>query len=371
MCSYKQVIPILLLAILSMYTYAQEYQLGVTYQDSEGYIEYTYGNLPLIISIPHGGDLKPAAIPDRNCDGCVTGCVPHVIINKLHRTKLDANRDLVEGADGDPIGGAAWIAYHDYIKVAQDSISAYYDRGLFLDLHGHDHTIQRVELGYLLSHGDLQLSDAELDTDTYTDKCSVRHLAESNVSSSLSELVRGEGSLGHELVYRTHPTVPSPADLFPLGGEPYFSGGYNTAVYGSRDSGSIDAIQIECNSEIRFDSLKRVAFADNLARAIREFQIRYYDTETEPDNCFILASNDEYVAPVALFPNPAQTQFKLTQLLEFYDTAILDQFGRAIYDLGVINSDREIDISNLAEGSYFVRLQGRNRVIVKKLLVLR
>ena len=50
----------------------------------------------------------------------------------LVRTKVDMNRDIVEGAQGNPVAMAAYKCYHDYIKRAQSS----YNRGILFDLHG-------------------------------------------------------------------------------------------------------------------------------------------------------------------------------------------------------------------------------------------
>ncbi len=38
---------------------------GKSYFGRSNYVEYIAGDLPLIISAPHGGTLKPAEIPDR------------------------------------------------------------------------------------------------------------------------------------------------------------------------------------------------------------------------------------------------------------------------------------------------------------------
>ena len=51
---------------------SQNFVPGQTYVGANGYVEYRAGNLPIIISAPHGGDLAPGAIPDRTCPDAVT-----------------------------------------------------------------------------------------------------------------------------------------------------------------------------------------------------------------------------------------------------------------------------------------------------------
>ena len=106
--------------------------------------------------------------PDRNCSGCVTvkdsytqelareiaaalifktGCYPHLIINKLHRKKLDANREIIEATDSNSATEVYWHNYMNFIDSAKRSISSKYQKGVFLDIHGHGHAIQRIELG--------------------------------------------------------------------------------------------------------------------------------------------------------------------------------------------------------------------------------
>merc|ERR1711894_771197 len=105
----------------------------VTLYSRKQYIEYQPGALNVILSVPHGGTLKPDSIPDRDAgyfidgkrvydhksatkdfDNCgiqrkcdmntvplalklsdelqeLTGAKPHIIINRLSRVKLDAN----------------------------------------------------------------------------------------------------------------------------------------------------------------------------------------------------------------------------------------------------------------------------------------
>ena len=46
-------------------TNLSSYTPGTTYWGRSNYTEYIAGNLPLIISAPHGGDTNPAELPNR------------------------------------------------------------------------------------------------------------------------------------------------------------------------------------------------------------------------------------------------------------------------------------------------------------------
>ena len=49
-----------------------------------------------------------------------------------YRTKVDLNRDIIEGAQGNPVAVAAYKCYHDCITRAKYSAN----RGILFDLHG-------------------------------------------------------------------------------------------------------------------------------------------------------------------------------------------------------------------------------------------
>lgn len=61
--------------------------------------------------------------------------------------KLDANRSIITAADSNATAEAAWYAYHNFIDSAKAKTLSQIGRGLFFDLNGHGHTIQRLELG--------------------------------------------------------------------------------------------------------------------------------------------------------------------------------------------------------------------------------
>ncbi|MEM7036954.1 MAG: choice-of-anchor Q domain-containing protein [Bacteroidota bacterium] len=283
-----------------------QYTPGQVYFGTNQYVEYRAGNLPIIISAPHGGYLEPTTIPDRTCANCATGRDlytqelavlldstiysvfgghPHVIINRLARIKLDANREIVEAAQGAPPAETAWYEYHDFIQAAKDSNRLAHGTALFLDLHGHGHPIQRIELGYRLTGPELRNSDAILDAQNYEDSSSIRHLA--NVlhpAVPFSEILRGNDCMGEYLRNRGYPSVPSASDTAPALGDPFFAGGYNTRRHGSQDSSVMNGIQFELNlSGVRDTDANRRDFARALTCAIREYLDRWFFDLDAPD----------------------------------------------------------------------------------------
>lgn len=291
----------------------EEFIPGRIYYDNTGYVEYRAGNLPVILSSPHGGDLKPTSIPDRDCSECVylndtwtkaiteevydklieeTGCYPHVIINLLHRKKFDANRDIDEAADGNEIVEKTWSGYQNFINAAKAQVVSDYDKGIFLDIHGHAHDIERIELGYLIKGSQLRLSNEQLDANTILEESSIKNLAANNIQEyPHSNLIRGSESFGSLLADKGFPSIPSLTDPFPMVGDSYFSGGYNTQRHGLNGTiKTIDAIQIELNSNIRFNSTSRSSFAGALTSSINEFLDYHYNDEFLPNYCDLIST---------------------------------------------------------------------------------
>ncbi len=264
------------------------YVPGQTYYGTNNYTEYVAGNLPLIISAPHGGSDLPSALPDRtygtfsedlNTDNLAravrTACFnrfgryPHVIICNVQRKKIDCNREVLEGAQGFPATVALWNEYHDLIRMAKSNVTATYGRGLLVDLHGHGHAIQRCELGYNLSGSALNLGSFST---SQKNALSMRELTQ-RTRVSFEEILRGPSSLGGLLQTRGFPSVPSPQYPGP-GADEYFSGGYIVETHGtmSPNPGLINAIQIECNLTGVRDTLdNRAAFAAQLVDSLDEF----------------------------------------------------------------------------------------------------
>ena len=90
----------------------------------------------------------------------------------------------------------------------------------------------------------------------------------------------GESSIGSLLSQKGYASVPSKEVIAPKEGELYFSGGYNTATYGSRDSGSIDAIQIELNMNgVRNTEENISVFSKSFAEVIISYLKTYYKSD--------------------------------------------------------------------------------------------
>jgi hypothetical protein len=261
--------------------------VGAVCQGRNNYIEFVAGDFPVVISVPHGGALAPLTIPDRTgttvtdsntidlgraivqAFGSRIGRRPHLVLVQLRRTKLDANRELAEGAQGNLDAINAWNEYHAFVELAMTTATAGGSRGLYIDLHGHGHTIQRLELGYLLSAADLDRIDADLNGGGYAGASSLR-LAMSYTNVSFAELLRGPSSLGGLLGTST-PSVPSPAAPTP-GSDPYFEGGYST----QRHSARLPGLQIESNFDgVRDTAANRAAFAERLVTALLAFLDRH------------------------------------------------------------------------------------------------
>ncbi|QYM77876.1 immunoglobulin domain-containing protein [Horticoccus luteus] len=286
---------------------AQPYVVGQKYYDdfATKYIEYIPGDLPIVITAPHGGSLTPFAIPDRangtyTIDGVSytfaantsneivtatdlntedlatkvvneilarTGHRPHLIICHLKRSKLDANREKTAAALGNPIAGAAWDAYQAFILAARATVTRDFGFSFHVDLHGHGHTNQRLELGYNLSSSDLGVSDAALNRAGVLYDTSVRTLPLNRPDVTLATVLRGSRSIGDFMSTLGFPACPSPQDPQPKDSS-FFQGGYTTRTHTCWTDNGIDhGLQIECNSDARTDA-NRPLFAAALAQAL-------------------------------------------------------------------------------------------------------
>jgi len=259
-------------------------------QEMPAHIEVLPGTLPVILTVPHGGSLKPEGILARRY-GVVAkdtntaelslmiieemkalhGGTPHAVICHLHRSKVDCNRELKEAAQGEPQAIAAWERFHNAAEAMEQQVTKSHGAGLVLDIHGHRHEEARVELGYLLKGAQLNVSDAALEANSsLLAQTSIREL-DRRSSQSFAELLRGPQSLGALLERRGFKCIPSPTKPGP-GDSAYYSGSYDVLAHGSKDSGSISAIQMECPwTGVRDTPENQRRFAKALAAALGDY----------------------------------------------------------------------------------------------------
>jgi hypothetical protein len=272
-------------AAVSSYTF----DVGNHYYGLDAHVEYVAGDLPIIITVPHGGYGVPDSIPDRT-GGCHEhdymtqelarelllaferrhGGRPHMVLNQLARVKLDMNRPEKDACEPCEAGIMAWRQFHAFVDRAKQQISERTPggMGLVVDLHGqsHDH---RHQLGYVLNAADLCCTDAALDDGSLHDKCTLRAACCSE-HPRLSQVVRGLASLGALLESRDCPCVPSPSSPEPGDAcKCYFNGGYNTKKAASP---AIIALQIESAFVGARDSPENMSkFAGHLADSLMVF----------------------------------------------------------------------------------------------------
>lgn len=266
---------------------AAELTPGNSVFGQQNFIEYVPGDLPLVIAAPHGGRLMPEEIPNRT-NGVTdidantqelartiaavvhadTGRHIHLVICRLHRSKLDANRELAEAAQGSMVAEQAWKEHHDFIGQACEDAVKRYGVAFLIDLHGHGHADPRVELGYL--HNALALADCDeaLNEATYVNSSSLRWIVERS-GLPHTELLRGPLSFGAMLETNGFRATPSPR--MPVPTEPFFRGGYTIERHCDATR-HVTGFQIEANRpRLRDTAENRLLFARALLSTLKSY----------------------------------------------------------------------------------------------------
>ena len=287
----------LCVAVLTLVAPAAETAVDAPRISASGFIRHWPGELPIVLSVPHDGAAKPADIPDRTSGVTVRdsyaaalghalrdalrarfGQAPQLVVCELSRKKVDCNREIGEGAAGQPQAEQVWREYHACVDAAEAAVLARSKHGLYLDIHSHGHPKPRIEIGYLLKASDLRLTDERLDADkSVAARSSIRWLSQ-RTPAKFSELLRGETSLGGLFAARGVPTVPSPREVLLLD-DPYFNGAYDIEAHGSRDKSQLDAAQLEVPALMRDTPAHRAATAQAIAESLEAYFARHFGTK--------------------------------------------------------------------------------------------
>ncbi|HEY4260634.1 MAG TPA: BPL-N domain-containing protein [Schlesneria sp.] len=241
------------------------------------FVHIEIGDLPIIISAPHGGQLEVPDVEPRRGEGLKTGGAgyivsrdsgteelatevakaitkrferkPHLIVARSHRKFVDMNRPP-EIAFENPAAKPAYDAYHTAITAACNTVQKKYHKGLLLDLHGQGEAKETVYRG------------------TQNGK-TVTLLRERFGEAAQT----GEHSLFGQLEHHGWIVYPNPLDGKEQAG---FGGGYIVQTYGSHQGFGIDAMQLEFGADYR-NKEGRPKTAATLALALVDYAARYLD----------------------------------------------------------------------------------------------
>ena len=226
---------------------------------TKNHIRYYEGDIPLILTAPHGGEVTPADIDDRS-NGVFdwddytleltediiyefykqTKKTPYAVIGEISRKKVDLNRQR-DKAYEDEKAKIIYDEFHHLIQKSEIECDKKFAKGLYIDIHGQSHPKGYTEFGYLLFNDVLKLEDSHLEF--HQDQSSIRTLSKFSNESFLEQL-KGPHSLGSLMCDKGYDSIPSVKIPYATDGN-YFEGAYDTIRYGSLQGGNISGIQIE------------------------------------------------------------------------------------------------------------------------------
>lgn len=241
-------------------------------QQLDSLVTVQAGELPIILSAPHGGRLSVADVPERRGMGIAKfnsrsdsntdevtvqladalekkfGKRPYVVIARFHRKYVDANRRPSAAYESED-AAVVYEAYHQAIDRARRDLIKRWGRGLLLDVHG-------------------QASEPDAIIRGTRNGRTITHL----VSRFGRESMIGKKSLFGQLATQNFRVIPAVDSSAPE--HKNYSGGHIVGTYGSGDGGTLDAIQLELGKELRSrDSLASTTsrIADATAKFAQQF----------------------------------------------------------------------------------------------------
>ncbi len=233
------------------------------------------GDLPIVVSAPHGGQLALPSVPVRTGDGLATGPSgfftgrdtgteelalevvrqlerrfqgkPSYVISRVDRRYVDFNRPPEIAVEHER-ARVVYDQYHAALREFCRRVRKEMKYGLLIDLHGQGSSSVTVYRG------------------------TKNGLTVSGLRERFGEIAQtGPVSLFGLLKKQGWTVHPDPHDERERSG---FSGGYIVQTYGSHRGGGIDAVQLEFGSRYRVPS-KREQTAVELTAAIAEYVEHY------------------------------------------------------------------------------------------------
>lgn len=254
----------------------------VCHCDAEDLLIIRDGDLPILITAPHGGKLDLPDVPVRTGDGLKKGPAgffagrdtgteelalrvvelldqklpgsPSCVISRVHRKYVDFNRPpeiAVEHSKAREV----YDSFHHAARSSVNRIRAAHSRGLLIDIHGQGSSAGTAYRG--TSNG-----------------VTVEHLRRTfgeeahTGQHSLMGLLTGQG-------WKVHPDPGTGRE------QSGFTGGFIVRTYGSSKADGIDAMQLELGIDYRRAEAREKS-AEALASAITAWGQRYLGLTPEP-----------------------------------------------------------------------------------------
>lgn len=259
---------------------------GLTAAQTAELVTIQKGDIPLIISAPHGGTLEVPGVPERTGEsvqkkvGAKTnfskafdaetdkmavelseaifkrlGKRPYVVVAYFSRKYIDANRPASDAYEN-PLAKPVYDQYHGAILQARREILSRWQAGLLIDLHGQGSRRDAIFRGT-------------------ADFATVRGLLG---RAGQSALLGPQGLLG-SFAARGATMIPA-NEAIAEKENPALNGGFIVRQYGSSRGGNFDAIQFEFGASYRREDRPKTVEA--LADSLSEFVGRYLSEPVHP-----------------------------------------------------------------------------------------
>jgi len=243
--------------------------------DFNRYFEIGKGSIPIILSVPHGGFLKPKFLLDKESGVNIADKVTYLaakhtlnllkqknieifyILNKIHRSKLDVNRppkatnSLNQEAKNVEIAKMIHGLYHQQIKKLTEECISLFKGCFFIDFHGFTKPHQE--------YPDIIIGNIFGNT--------------LNIKQKNQGKIKGENHTywgHHQIVHELSKDFTLDDGLGLNNFNFAYSGGYITHQFYNKDQ--INAIQLEVAKYIRKNPILLRNFISDLVNAIEEIE---------------------------------------------------------------------------------------------------
>ncbi len=218
-------------------------------ENSADLVTIETGNLPIILSAPHGGHNPIPNVPIRQGKGVKLfstltdintdrlteqladaiekklGKRPYLVIARFHRKYVDVNRRASDAFES-PAAQVAYDTYHQALTRARNEVIERWGYGILLDIHGQSADPNAIFRG---------TRNGQTTT----------HL----INDFGREALIGPTSLFSQLAAQGLRVIPAPGSTDPE--NPHYNGGYIVHTHGSSSGTTLDAIQLELGRNLR------------------------------------------------------------------------------------------------------------------------